>query len=147
MNVIKSNFTPSEASKSLTLSELMIGFFHFYTSFYDPDSDVISASHLGNSLVPLTSYVEELQHSFGSISFLQKTFITDVKTYKWAYVIVDPFDRTYNPARLILSHSQQEGFVYEAMLSTLDYLVEDGEFLLEMTDEVFSKRRQEKKKA
>lgn len=51
--------------KSLTLAELMIGFFHFYTSFYDPDIHVISASHPIYSLVPLTTHVEELTQSFG----------------------------------------------------------------------------------
>jgi hypothetical protein len=60
-----------------------------------------------------------------------------VATRKWAYVIVDPFDKTYNPARLVLSLSHQEEFVHEAMLATLDCLVEDGEFLLEMTEEDF----------
>ena len=58
-------------------------------------------------------------------------------TRKWAFVIVDPFDRTYNPARLVLSLTHQEEFVYEAMLSTLDFLVEEGELQLEMTDEDF----------
>lgn len=147
MNVIKSNFTPSEATKNLTLAELMIGFFHFYTSFYDPDIHVISASHPTCSLVPLTSYVEELTRSYGDIDFLAKTFVNDVATRKWAYVIVDPFDRTYNPARLVVSLTHQEEFVYEAMLSTLDFLVEEGELQLEMTDEDFyQRRRQEKKK-
>lgn len=125
----------------------MIGFFHFYTSFYDPDNHVITASHPTLSLLPISNYLEELQQIFGKVVFLKDTFIKDVRERKWAYLVVDPFDKTYNPAKLVLSHSYQEEFVFEAMASTLDCLVEEGQLLLEMTDEDFSQRRQEKKKA
>ena len=79
MNVIKENFVPHEATKSLTLGELLIGFFHFYNSFYDPDNHVISASHPTNSLISISSYLAELEKTLGSIDFIRDTFISEVR--------------------------------------------------------------------
>lgn len=64
-------------------------------------------------------------------------------------MLVDPFDRTYNPAKLIQTHSNLEDRVYSAMSGTLDCLCDEGELLLEMEllEELNSRRRMDKKKA
>jgi len=131
------------------LAELLIGFFHFYTTYFDPDTHVISASHVGTSLYPYHSYLKELEHSYHSYAFLRETFIEDVRSKKWAFLLVDPFDRTYNPAKLIQSHTTLEDRVYSAMCGTLDCLCDEGELLLDMEvlDENKSRKDMEKRKA
>ena len=55
----------------------------------------------------------------------------DVKAHKWTFLIADPFDRTYNPAKQVLSHERLEEQYYDAMLETLEGLTEAGEIWME----------------
>jgi hypothetical protein len=129
------------------MAELLIGFFHFYTNYYDPDSHVITSSH-AQSFYHYSSYVLELEQQYKDCAFIRQTFVEDVRSKKWSYFLVDPFDRTYNPAKLIQSHSNLEDRVYSAMSGTLECLCDEGELLLEMEilEEMRSRRDQEKRK-
>lgn len=142
LSLVNKLFTPSQAANSLTLGELLIGFFYFYTTYYDPDYHVITSSHPTVSLLPLSQYLEELKKEFGKINFLKDTFIKDVSNRKWSFMLVDPFDKTYNPAKLVPSHSSLEDRVFRAMEESLDYLIQHGELMLEMEDD----RHNDKKK-
>jgi hypothetical protein len=65
---------------------------------------VISCSHPTASLIPLDVYVKELEDLYG-LGYLKDTFVADVRDRKWAFMIVDPFDRSYNPGKLIQANT------------------------------------------
>lgn len=47
----KSHLIKSKELSELSIAELLIGFFHFYTNVFDPDVHVISTSHKEGSLI------------------------------------------------------------------------------------------------
>jgi hypothetical protein len=48
--------------------------------------------------------VKELEDLYG-LGYLKDTFVADVRDRKWAFMIVDPFDRSYNPGKLIQANT------------------------------------------
>jgi hypothetical protein len=60
-----------------------------------------------------------LEERFVGYDYLNDTFISDVRDRKWAFMIVDPFDKSYNPAKLIHANTLYADMVKEAMEKTL----------------------------
>ena len=95
---------------------------------------MISCSHPTASLVPLSVYVKELEDLYGP-GYLSDTFVADVRQCKWAFMIVDPFDRSYNPGKLIQANTPLAERTREIMEATLECLEREGRLLLQMPDE------------
>lgn len=70
--------------------------------------------------------IEKLYHSDPS---LMNSLIDDIDN--WTFMIVDPFDRTYNPAKIIKRDSFIERSLFGAMEATLNQLNTEGTLLLE----------------
>jgi hypothetical protein len=109
----------------------LIGFFYFYTEFYDPSSHVISTAHRDATFLPHSTYLSELHTRYRSIPFILDGFLRDVAERKWSFLLVDPFDRTYNPAKLVVAGSPLEDQIFGALCDTLDALVEEAYLILD----------------
>jgi hypothetical protein len=92
---------------------------------------VLSVSHPDGPLLPYGAYLAELQHRFSKDPFILKGFVEDVRAHKWTFLIADPFDRTYNPAKQVISYERLESQYFAAMQETLDGLTEHGEVWLD----------------
>jgi hypothetical protein len=92
---------------------------------------VLSVSHPDGPLLPYSAYLAELQHRFSKDPFILKGFVEDVRANKWTFLIADPFDRTYNPAKQVISYERLESQYFAAMQETLDGLTENGEVWLD----------------
>ena len=131
IGVIKGLNDLSADSISTNLSQLLAGFFSFYLNIFNPDSHVLSVSHPDGPLLPYGAYLAELQHRFSKDRFILNGFVEDVRAHKWTFLIADPFDRTYNPAKQVVSFERLESQYFAAMQETLDGLTEQGEVWLD----------------
>ena len=95
---------------------------------------MISCSHPTSSLIPLSDYVKDLEDLYGP-GYLTDTFVADVRHSKWAFMIVDPFDRSYNPGKLIQAGTPLAERTREIMESTLEGMEREGRLRLQMDDE------------
>lgn len=71
---------------------------------------VVSISHK-NSFVQKFEYINELKRSFKDSPYYKKSMPDGIK-YKWKFMLVDPFDRTYNPGKTIRSNKGDESNDY-----------------------------------
>ena len=76
----------------LSLGEILIDFFKFYSLEYDTDSNAIDISmELGHSICSRNDIRQWVFKNTGPINDLYKS--------QAVYLILDPFNRTYNPAK------------------------------------------------
>ncbi len=108
-----------------------MGFFSFYLYVFDPERHVLSISSEEGPLVSYESYEKKLEELYKDEPFILDGYVEDVKAKKWTFMLDDPFDKTYNPAKAILSHEKYEYLYYDAMLETFEGLIEYGELWLE----------------
>ncbi len=85
---------------------------------------MISISHPDGSLISKDKYITELEETFTGNDYILTTVVEDVMN--WAFTVVDPFDRTYNPARSVKRDTPLENQYFNSMTATMRQLTEKG---------------------
>ena len=105
------------------MSELLIGFFHFYLTFFDPEFHAISISQpSSNSLPRKKDYHSFLLNHFKDCPHISRSLIEPF--YDYALFIVEPFDRTVNKGDTVPVKRWPE--LREKLRATLDSLENQG---------------------
>jgi hypothetical protein len=107
----------------------LIGFFSFYLDIYDPTKHVISIS--STPLFPRDTYITTLNARLEKFPHLLDTYYYDCYKTKYTFLIEDPFDYTYNPAKQVHRNTYIEEDYLDGMEQTLDSLLEEGCMLFE----------------
>jgi hypothetical protein len=125
--VIRNSFKPSDHGLK-PLSELLIGFFHFYLTTFDPETHAISISHpAGTSLPPKHDYRAFLLAHFKDCPHISRSLIEPF--FDHALFIVEPFDRTVNKGDTVPVKRWPE--LREKLRATLDSLENQGRLVNE----------------
>jgi hypothetical protein len=66
---------------------------------FDPYYYVLSPCHPDGPLILFDDYLKDLKEYFKQEPFFKNGFLQDIIDGKWTLIVVDPFDRTYNPAK------------------------------------------------
>ena len=77
----------------------MTGFFTFYIYIFNPVRHVISISSDQGPLITYQAYETLIKSLYKDYPFILTGFLEEVKSKKWTFLIEDPFDKTYNPAK------------------------------------------------
>ena len=125
--MIRNSFKPSDLGLK-PLSELLIGFFHFYLTTFDPETHAISISHPdGTSLPPKHDYRAFLLAHFKDCPHISRSLIEPF--FDHALFIVEPFDRTVNKGDTVPVKRWPE--LREKLRATLDSLENQGRLVNE----------------
>ena len=92
--MIKQKFSNQETG-DITLGELLVSFLSVFIFRFKPRDHVIAINHPENiNWLKKDEYIEEcrLDETLQQVGFVDK--IDD-----WTFMIIDPFDKTYNPAK------------------------------------------------
>jgi hypothetical protein len=122
---IRESFQPADQGKR-PLSDLLIGFFHFYLTTFDPDAHAISISH-GTSLPAKHAYRAFLLAHFSNCPHLSRSLIEPF--FDHALFIVEPFDRTVNKGDTVPVKRWPE--LREKLRTTLESLKAQGRLVNE----------------
>lgn len=140
-------FTPKMSE--LSLGELVVGWFNFYMTQFDVDQHAITVNGglylAGATKEPLISKVAYKR-------YLQEVFADDVIVLTkyadicegFSFLIVDPFDQTYTPARSVKLGENLDNLYYNFLAETLDSLEYDGELFADLQKK--SKKKAHKQK-
>ena len=97
--LIKKEFGPQQ-NLDLTPAELLHGFFEFYSEKFDIHNHVVTIAH-AHPIITKHQYMKELQQLFKDEKYDFFSYKMIKHVTMWAFTIVDPFDRTYNPSKQI----------------------------------------------
>jgi hypothetical protein len=90
-----------------TPAELLHGFFKFYCEQFETKKHVISISHC-HPFLTKKEYENQLKriHKDKSHAYILKKMLMEMNF--WAFTIVDPFDRTYNPSKQVTLKTEED---------------------------------------
>ena len=91
----------------MTAAELLHGFFNFYYEKFETKKHVISISH-SHPFLSKNEYGNQLRRIFKeeSHAYILKKMLKQMNF--WAFTIVDPFDRTYNPSKQVTLMTEED---------------------------------------
>lgn len=113
------------SADKFTTDDLLKGFFKTYSdsTLFDRRKSVISisSSKIGGPFIDKEQYKKVLRDSITDTTTLQ--LMLEGISNQWAFMIVDPFDPTYNPGRAIQKGSIHEQKIQEAFSKTLNAMI------------------------
>ena len=102
LNYIREAFLDQRPQEvvALSLHSLLVGFLTFMTTEYNPTEHALSISNPFTVLINREHYIQGKKEQFGnSKSTSLKEFAQ--KLHKNVYIVEDPINPAYNPARLV----------------------------------------------
>ena len=94
--------TQKEYKKTMrTPAEILVGFSNFYC--YEFDSNKFAIDISAGPFVPSKSIISSLRSNFSGelLAFANSSFLNNSTDFQ--YLIIDPFNKTYNPAKNVLA--------------------------------------------
>lgn len=106
LDLIKQKFS-NQGTSGRTLSELLVSFLSFFAFSFKPREHVISINHPENiNWLKKEEYIEECRLD----ETLQQPGFVD-KIDDWTFMIIDPFDKTYNPGKQVDAYSNEREYI------------------------------------
>jgi hypothetical protein len=105
LDLIKQKFS-NQGTCDRSLGELLVSFLSFFAFSFKPREHVIAINHPENiNWLKKEEYIEEcrLDETLQQVGFVDKM-------EDWTFMIIDPFDKTYNPAKQVDTYSNEREY-------------------------------------